>query len=802
MKKIYLSFAAIVLLSSGFAQVNLKPINQPLTPKVFNQTLTHPGANQNIGNTNNPGAAGNVLNPNNGHNCKSHELTQQHYEEQGLWNQFNTDYLNAAQNTSTQTEYQKTPGPNMISVIFHVIHEGEPLGTGTNVSNAAIMNVYQDIVEDFSLTNADQTNARTGFGFIPSDAGINFCLATQDPMGNPLAETGVTRFQTTETWFDPDDPSEVNAMKAAPFGQPIWNRNLYLNVWICDISNGAGSGTAGYAYRPSTVLLPNASIDGIVIDYNLGVNNDNILTHEIGHYLGLDHTWGGSGSCGLDDGFGDTPNTIGPSFNYPGSCSGNQTTCGATQTQYENYMDYSNCTVMFTTQQSNYMNTILSGIRSSLLSSPGCDPAGPPNCAFTSAPAGPVTVGANTTINFFDNSTASPTSWTWTISGTQGVDWVFAGGTNANSQNPQVTFLTAPNTFNITLVASNSFGACSGSVQNTYVTTVAPSVSLACDTLRNYDPALPGGFYTYGNAGAPGWGSFPGHIDYDGSLWYSYQFAEEFQLPPSGPGEVRRIRLPVFNAAGAGNVNFHVYAGGGANPGAILATETVAIANLDAGFWNEIDFTTPAYVSGPFFVGYSLAYGAPQDTVLFGFADTDVSSPYYPAIDDCYMDWDGLGWGQYGFTGASLAMDVLMSNGADPVLSLSMSNDSICVGGDVIVDASASTNVTNYEWYQTDDPYTTTISSTTASGTTFNFGGPAGDYAIYVGVDGSCKTDGLYIIPITVMAPITAGTSLTHTTCGNNNGSVTFTGAAGGDGIYYYSLDNVNSCRWRRNLLL
>ena len=76
MKKIYFSLVSILMLSTGFGQVNNnQPINQPITPKVLNTTLVNPN------NYSNPGNAGNVLTPNsNGHNCKSHELTQQHYE--------------------------------------------------------------------------------------------------------------------------------------------------------------------------------------------------------------------------------------------------------------------------------------------------------------------------------------------------------------------------------------------------------------------------------------------------------------------------------------------------------------------------------------------------------------------------------------------------------------------------------------------------------------------------------------------------------------------------------------------------
>jgi lysyl endopeptidase len=61
-----------------------------------------------------------------------------------------------------------------------------------------------------------------------------------------------------------------------------------------------------------------------------------------------------------------------------------------------------------------------------------------------------------TTVNFTDLSTNSPTAWTWAISPVTG--WAFAGGSNANSQNPQITFNTVGQ-YTVTLTASNAQGS-------------------------------------------------------------------------------------------------------------------------------------------------------------------------------------------------------------------------------------------------------------------------------------------------------------------------------------------------------
>lgn len=724
------------------------------------------------------------------HRCKTYELNQQHYLDRGIQNEFNLGYQQHAYQVTT-FGVPKTSGVNEISVIFHVVHN--PNNPAENVSNALIMQVFDDLVEDFQLLNANAANARTQFGFVPADCDINFCLATQDPSGNPLSEVGVVRVTTAEDWYDSDNGEENKMKSAATGGSQIWNRNNYLNVWICDISNGANSGTAGYAYRPNPTFLPNSSIDGIVLDYNLGVNNENVLTHEVGHYLGLDHTWGGSGGCGNDDGFNDTPITDGPSFDFPGSCSGNQQTCTGTETQYENYMDYSNCTVMFTQNQADYMLSILQGIRSSLLLSPGCDPTNtPPNSAFTSMPAGPspVIIPVNGSVSFMDQSTNVPTGWNWTISGAQGTDWAFINTTNANSQDPQVEFYSV-GTYDVTLTASNSFGSdATPASEIGYIQVVAPATGTACDTLRNWDPAdaSANGFFYY-NPIAGGWGNIPGHTDVDGTGWLAYQYAEKFTNP--GTSEVRRIEMPIFTAAdetGTGTIVLKVYADdngavAGA-PGTILTTETINIADINQGAWNEFDFTNPASVTGSFFVGFELFYGTPQDTILVGMTQTIAGGN-----DAFWFDLEGNGWvdaGTFGVTG-SIALDVMLSNGPDPVADFTVTDVNVCPGGLISANGSGSTNVTNYFWYLTDDPFTGTIETSNTASNNYTFP-TSGDYAIYLFADGSCKTDGIYL-PVTVNASINASVSVVNTTCGNNNGQITVSGATGGDGTYYYSLD-------------
>ena len=102
------------------------------------------------------------------------------------------------------------------------------------------------------------------------------------------------------------------------------------------------------------------------------------LTHEVGHWLNLDHLWGpnnnpgNSSSCSDDDGVDDTPRCIGvTSCNLTANTCSNDAVDGYWNTDVvdnvENFMEYSYCSKMFTNDQRSRMRAaITSNIRNNL----------------------------------------------------------------------------------------------------------------------------------------------------------------------------------------------------------------------------------------------------------------------------------------------------------------------------------------------------------------------------------------------------------------------------------------------------
>ena len=278
------------------------------------------------------------------------------------------EYESAREKVNLETEKWLQNNPDYspktiitVPVVVHVVWNTN----AENISDAQIFSQIDILNDDFRRTNADASNTPNVWQNIAADCEIDFCLATVDPNGAPT--TGITRTQTSQTSFS---ISSDNVKYTSMGGINPWPQDDYLNIWVCDL----GGGLLGYATPPSNWSNPE---DGVVIGYryfgSTGVvqapyNKGRTATHEVGHWLNLDHIWGDN-NCGNDN-CSDTPvqqsaNYSCPNFPSTSNCSGN----GNNGDMFMNYMDYTNdaCMNLFTNNQKSRMISAINQYRTNLL---------------------------------------------------------------------------------------------------------------------------------------------------------------------------------------------------------------------------------------------------------------------------------------------------------------------------------------------------------------------------------------------------------------------------------------------------
>lgn len=272
-----------------------------------------------------------------------------------------------------------------IQVVFHILYNNprERLPDSVLYKQLEILN------EGYRHTHDDTGTVSANFKPLAGDTRIQFELAKEDPQGNPT--TGLNYVSSDRTWFfgglsgDRDEFMKYTAMG----GVDAWNTDRYLNIWVCDMSDETGRVfTLGYARPPyGAANWPSGSFnyskntDGVVLHYEIVGDpvlnssyetGSHTLIHEVGHYLGLRHTWGDAANsfagCTVDDGIDDTPNSRAANR----GCNLFINTCidpvNDKPDNVENYMDYTAqaCSKMFTEKQRAMMRYNLLRFRRSI----------------------------------------------------------------------------------------------------------------------------------------------------------------------------------------------------------------------------------------------------------------------------------------------------------------------------------------------------------------------------------------------------------------------------------------------------
>jgi len=275
-----------------------------------------------------------------------------------------------------------------IPVVFHILYEcGDP---EEFISTQRILEGLQKVNEDFqgltacdSPCDEDATCDVSHPNLLGCSPDIHFKLADRDTLGNPT--TGINRIKTPLT------SQGIGATRGLR-RFVMWPRERYLNIYV--LADVTPKGNSGHSFYPETAHYDdpddseNRFYDGVSVaewavspDTEFRANYGYILTHEIGHWLGLRHIWGGSSSGGgcnnddfdflddfeeevgnlfgneLDNQFNDTPNSEVHSIRD--SCHTYTNTCDAEIDMYDNFMDYTGCAAMFSQGQMGFMDLVL-----------------------------------------------------------------------------------------------------------------------------------------------------------------------------------------------------------------------------------------------------------------------------------------------------------------------------------------------------------------------------------------------------------------------------------------------------------
>ncbi|WP_350286778.1 M43 family zinc metalloprotease [uncultured Croceitalea sp.] len=248
-----------------------------------------------------------------------------------------------------------------LPVIVHVLHKGESIGEGSNLSRNRIDHQIVLLNNDFRRKAGTR-----GFNEYPNggDSKIEFVLARKDPNGNAIH--GINRINVDSVEIEPRGYNQNHYAQYA-----YWNPNQYINIWLTPLPTELNCLVLGLSSGPDTDLpgteflsIPKAGdAEGILIntvhfgesDLECHANLGRTLTHEMGHYLGLLHTWG-NGICGTNDYCNDTPAVDSAVFGHNPILG-----CDGEMVMISNYMNFSDDTIMnaFTNDQIERMHYVL-----------------------------------------------------------------------------------------------------------------------------------------------------------------------------------------------------------------------------------------------------------------------------------------------------------------------------------------------------------------------------------------------------------------------------------------------------------
>lgn len=605
-------------------------------------------------------------------------ISRARYPERGTLLEFEENLRKKVEELQRSNATGRTKaGVVSIPIIVHVVHNGEAVGTGTNISQAQVRAQIEVLNEDFRRMAGTPGFNNNSVG---ADIEIEFCLSPVDQNGNAMSEPGIHRFNGNRPDWTRDQIE--NLLKPTT----IWNANFFYNIWTVKFATSDAS-LIGYAQFPDQSGLSGlpasgpASTDGVVVRFqsfgsvdkgNFPVmvapfNRGRTLTHETGHWLGLRHIWG-DGGCSADDYVTDTPLADSPTS----GCPVGRISCSNVN-MIENYMDYTNdmCMNIFTVGQKSRMQAVMqmSPRRKSLIEGNLCSPlvADVPTANFN---VNNQTVLLGGVASFTDLSSNFPTSWNWT----------FEGGDPGSSvqRNPSIKYST-PGTFKVSLVAANSLGASQPLEIDGYITVSEEGL---CNFANNFTES-----FTSSVIKLSQFGSYTGYLTghnslkskaiaeyFNNSLGYQFisgvavNFGRVYISNPESTVEVI-----VWNARGPQNA-----------PGSVIERKLVLLKRIKDDVDNNrpttIYFDRETPISGrPYQVGIQLNYAG--DSLAIRSSANGESTKATSWLQD-----QAGTWSPYTIAlGANIAMDIKTFVGMQPSVQVSSNKLLVNPGEEVVL---------------------------------------------------------------------------------------------------------------------
>lgn len=249
-----------------------------------------------------------------------------------------------------------------IPVVVHILWREDK----QNIPDKQIYAQIDALNRDYRLENENAHNIPSVFKELAADTEIEFCLAQRTPEGAPT--TGITRNKT-----DVENLGITQTLYSSlEGGKDAWDTEHYLNIWVCEMPREF----LGYGTYPG---ISGHKKDGVVINYRyFGMyeeskpyNLGRTLTHEIGHYFNLEHSFGSVfGVCENTDYVDDTPLQKDAYYHCPEFP---QESCGSIDMTM-NFMQLvdDRCMSMFTLGQKERMLATLATARQGLLNHSFC----------------------------------------------------------------------------------------------------------------------------------------------------------------------------------------------------------------------------------------------------------------------------------------------------------------------------------------------------------------------------------------------------------------------------------------------